>query len=224
MYTFKVKQIHPNDGFIQQLKTYEKEVRNRRASQSPEKRYDEPNRRYQTPQTRRHPTSANNYATLRESSLAGPRNGSEHPRNASYSTLKKSVAVSKEYNYNNEEELDQKIEEIRKKYTDLSNTMSPAKRYQNTTIDLPSNDSYRYRSRYAHSYYDKDERAKHLRFEHYRPPLLSTGQTDRPFDRTYGLSGMDSLRESRLRPETAIGLPLRKIYSTDTEATRLGVF
>ena len=119
--------------------------------------------------------------------------------------------------------MDKKIEEIRKKYSELSNTMSPARHYQNTTLDIASNDSYRYRSRYAHSYYDKDEQAKHLRFEQYRPPLLSTGQADRPYDRRYGLGGVGTVRESRLRPETAIGLPLRKIYS-DTENTRFGVF
>lgn len=72
--------------------------------------------------------------------------------------------------------------------------MSPARRYQNTTLDLPSNDSYRNRSRYAHSYYDKDERAKHLRFEHYRPPLLSSGQADRSYERNFGISGLDTLR------------------------------
>lgn len=84
-------------------------MRSRRASQSPEKRYDEPTRRYQTPDTRKHPPSAGGYRTLRESNLAEPRNGSEHPRNVSQSILKKSAILSKEYNYSNEEELDQKI-------------------------------------------------------------------------------------------------------------------
>jgi hypothetical protein len=90
---FYVIQIHPNDGFIQQLKSFEKSIKNRRVSQSPEKKYDEPNQRYQTPQqSRRAPSS---YTTLRESMLHN------QPKRDSFSLLKKPATI-KEYNYNNE--------------------------------------------------------------------------------------------------------------------------